>query len=40
MPKAQMKLVSAWATIHGQELAANWELAKVKEPRYRIEPLR
>lgn len=40
MPKAQLKLIAAWAVLHGQELAANWELAEEKQPLYRIEPLR
>ena len=40
MPKAQIKLIAAWAEIHREELLANWELAMQEEPLYKIEPLR
>ena len=40
MPGKQLKLISAWAVLHSQELAANWTLAKDRQPLYRIEPLR
>ena len=40
MPKAQMKLIAAWAEIHKSELLANWDLAMNEEPLYKIEPLR
>lgn len=40
MPKAQIKLIAAWAEIHHDELLANWELAINEEPLYKIEPLR
>ena len=40
MPGKQLKLISAWAVLHSQELAANWTLAKDKQPLYRIDPLR
>jgi hypothetical protein len=40
MPKAQVKLIAAWAEIHHDELLANWELAINEEPLYKIEPLR
>lgn len=40
MPKKQLKLISAWAVLHSQELEANWQLAEDKQPLYRIEPLR
>ena len=40
MPKAQVKLIAAWAEIHRDELLANWELAMQEEPLYKIEPLR
>ncbi len=40
MPKAQIKLIAAWAEIHREELLANWELAINEEPLYKIEPLR
>lgn len=40
MPNKQLKLVSAWAIIHKDELLANWELAINKQPLFKIEPLR
>lgn len=40
MPKAQRKLIVAWAEIHKDELIANWELAMNEQPLYKIEPLR
>lgn len=40
MPRAQIKLIAAWAEIHRAELLANWELAMQEEPLYKIEPLR
>ena len=40
MPKAQMKLIAAWAEIHKDELLANWDLAIREEPLYKIDPLR
>ena len=40
MPKAQMKLIAAWAVIHKDELLANWDLAIQEEPLYKIDPLR
>jgi hypothetical protein len=40
MPKKQLKLISAWATIHKDELLANWELAMNEQPLYKIDPLR
>ena len=40
MPKAQIKLIAAWAEIHREELLANWELSMQEEPLYKIEPLR
>ena len=40
MPKAQIKLIAAWAEIHREELLANWELAMQEEPLYKIEPLK
>ena len=40
MPKAQIKLIAAWAEIHRDELLANWELAMQEEPLYKIEPLK
>jgi hypothetical protein len=39
MPKKQMKLISAWAELHKEELLANWEFAMNEEPLYKIDPL-
>ncbi len=40
MPKKQLKLISAWAELHRDELLANWELAMNEQPLYKIDPLR
>ncbi len=40
MPKKQVKLIAAWATLHCDELLANWELAIAEQPLYKIEPLK
>lgn len=40
MPVKQQKIIAAWATIHKDELLANWELAMNEQPLYKIEPLR
>ena len=40
MPKRKIKLISAWAEIHRDELLANWELAMEEQPLYKISPLR
>ena len=40
MPRNQHKLISAWAVVHRDELAANWNLAQDKQPLYKINPLR
>ena len=40
MPNRQKKLIAAWAEIHCEELAANWELAKRDEALFKIDPLR
>ncbi len=40
MPKKQIKLISAWAEIHRDELLANWELAITDQPLYKIDPLK
>ena len=40
LPARQKKLVAAWAEIHSEELAANWELAKQDEALFKIDPLR
>ena len=40
MPKAQCKLINAWAEIHKDELLANWNLAIEEQPLYKIAPLK
>jgi len=40
MPRAKLKLVSAWIEIHREELMADWRLASQKEPIFKIEPLK
>jgi hypothetical protein len=40
MPQNKMKLLQAWIELHGEELAADWELAVGGEQPYRIDPLR
>lgn len=40
IPKRQMKLISAWAEIHMDEIIADWELAVRKEPLFKIDPLK
>jgi hypothetical protein len=40
MPPRQCKLIAAWAELHREELAANWNLAMEEEPLYKIDPLR
>ena len=40
MPRAKIKLIQAWAVIHKDELAANWEFAINEEPIFKIEPLK
>ena len=39
LPSRQLKLVLAWAVIHQDELAVNWELAKEYQPLNKISPL-
>jgi hypothetical protein len=40
LPPKQLKLVSAWAALHHDELIADWELAQNGELPYAIEPLK
>lgn len=40
LPKRQMKLVSAWAEIHKEDLLGDWSLAMNQEELFKIEPLR
>ena len=39
-PQKQSVLVKAWALLHADELAANWELAMMDEHPYKIDPLK
>jgi hypothetical protein len=38
-PPRALRLVLEWATLHKQELLANWERARRREPLVRIAPL-
>lgn len=40
LPKAQMRLVEAWAEIHRAELEADWALLQSGQPAVKIDPLR
>ena len=40
LPKAQQRLVEAWAEIHRAELERDWELLQSGQPPVKIEPLR
>ena len=40
LPGKQRKLVLAWATLHQEELMANWRLIMNGEEPYKIEPLK
>jgi len=40
LPKAQQRLVEAWAEIHRDELESDWTLLQSGQPPVRIEPLR
>jgi hypothetical protein len=40
LPKAQLRLVEAWAEIHRAELRHDWELLQSGQPPVKIEPLR
>jgi len=40
LPKAQQRLVEAWAEIHRAELQQDWELLQSGRPPVKIEPLR
>jgi hypothetical protein len=35
-----MKLVQAWIEIHKEDLMADWQLAVVGEPVFKIDPLK
>lgn len=40
LPKAQQRLVEAWAEIHRAELQHDWDLLQSGQPPVKIEPLR
>ena len=40
LPRAQRRLVEAWAEIHHAELATDWQLLQAGRAPLRIEPLR
>lgn len=40
LPKAQMRLVEAWAEIHRSELVSDWGLWQSGQPPVKIDPLR
>jgi hypothetical protein len=40
IPRKQIKLISAWAVLHQEELFADWELAQNGETPYKIDPLK
>jgi hypothetical protein len=40
LPKAQSRLVEAWAEIHRSELLHDWELWQSGQPPVKIDPLR
>jgi hypothetical protein len=40
LPKAQLRLVEAWAEIHRAELQHDWALLQSGQPPVKIDPLR
>ena len=40
LPIRQIRLVTAWAELHKEELLADWQLSQSGEKPYTIEPLR
>jgi len=40
LPRAQQRLVEAWAEIHRAELQRDWDLLQSGQPPVKIEPLR
>ena len=40
LPKSKLKLVTAWAEIHQENLMANWTLLSQGERTFKIDPLR
>jgi hypothetical protein len=39
LPRRQLRLVEAWAELHGDELVANWQRLQGGQVPVRIEPL-
>lgn len=39
IPKKQLHMIMAWASIHQDELMQNWELGREHQPLNRINPL-
>ena len=39
LPRRQLRLVLAWAELHGDELMQNWELARAGQPLRSIQGL-
>ena len=39
LPRAQQRLVEAWAEIHREELQRDWDLLQSGQPPVKIEPL-
>ena len=40
MPARQRKFIAAWALLHEEDLAANWELCREHQAPLKIDPLR
>ena len=40
VPPGKTRVVQAWIEIHGDELRADWDLAVIGEPIFRVEALR
>ncbi|MCL2107993.1 MAG: DUF4160 domain-containing protein [Oscillospiraceae bacterium] len=40
IPKKKLKLITAWAEIHKEDLEANWKLLSEGRKYFRIDPLR
>ena len=39
LPARALRLVTEWAQLHAEELAANWERARAEQPLVPIDPL-
>lgn len=40
LPNKQMKMLLGWAALHQEELLENWELARMHQQLFAIEPLK